>query len=119
MTKTHTMRSRLISLVLVLVMVLGCLPLSALAADPPTSSFTKTWTSGDFRVQAELSDGYTLQTVSGSNPKQNTKLDLTIVATQDIANEYNYIYIALLDSEGKEIDTSTHIRKEKSEAKRS
>lgn len=31
MTKTHTMRSRLISLVLVLVMVLGCLPLSALA----------------------------------------------------------------------------------------
>ena len=34
MTKTHTMRSRLISLVLVLVMVLGCLPLSALAADP-------------------------------------------------------------------------------------
>ena len=27
MTKTHTMRSRLISLVLVLVMVLGCLPL--------------------------------------------------------------------------------------------
>lgn len=103
MTKTHTMRSRLISLVLVLVMVLGCLPLSALAADPPTSSFTKTWTSGDFRVQAELSDGYTLQTVSGSNPKQNTKLDLTIVATQDIANEYNYIYIALLDSEGKEV----------------
>lgn len=33
MTKTHTMRSRLISLVLVLVMVLGCLPLSALAWD--------------------------------------------------------------------------------------
>ena len=31
MTKTHTMRSRLISLVLVLVMVLGCLPMSALA----------------------------------------------------------------------------------------
>lgn len=31
MTKTHTMRSRLISLVLVLVMVLGCLPLSAMA----------------------------------------------------------------------------------------
>ena len=104
MTKTHTMRSRLISLVLVLVMVLGCLPLSALADDTtPTSSFTKTWTSGDFRVQAELSDGYTLQTVSGSNPTQNTKLDLTIVATKEIANEYSYIYIALIDSEGKEV----------------
>lgn len=43
MTKTHTMRSRLISLVLVLVMVLGCLPLSAMAADPAlVSSFEKT-----------------------------------------------------------------------------
>ena len=103
MTKTHTMRSRLISLVLVLVMVLGCLPLSALAADPPTSSFDEAWTSGAFRMTAGVSSGYTLQTVSGSNPTQNTKLDLTVLVTSNLADTYEYFYIDLQDSNGNNV----------------
>ena len=105
MTKTHTMRSRLISLVLVLVMVLGCLPLSALAADPPTSSFTQSW--GNFegvRIGASITTGYTLQTVSGSNPIQETKLNLTVLADASIADKtYDYFYIDLQDAEGNTV----------------
>ena len=67
MTKTHTMRSRLISLVLVLVMVLGCLPLSALAADPALeSTFVPVGgdqTFGDFHERARVTEGYKLQPV--------------------------------------------------------
>ena len=105
MTKTHTMRSRLISLVLVLVMVLGCLPLSAMAADPPTSSFTQSW--GNFegvRIGASITTGYTLQTVSGSNPIQETKLNLTVLADASIADKtYDYFYIDLQDAEGNTV----------------
>ena len=61
MTKTHTMRSRLISLVLVLVMVLGCLPLSALAVDPTlVSTFEQNVSTpvyGDFNVAASVTTG--------------------------------------------------------------
>lgn len=105
MTKTHTMRSRLISLVLVLVMVLGCLPLSAMAVDPPTSSFTQSW--GNFegvRIGASITTGYTLQTVSGSNPIQETKLNLTVLADASIADKtYDYFYIDLQDAEGNTV----------------
>lgn len=105
MTKTHTMRSRLISLVLVLVMVLGCLPMSALAVDPPTSSFTQSW--GNFegvRIGASITTGYTLQTVSGSNPIQETKLNLTVLADASIADKtYDYFYIDLQDAEGNTV----------------
>ncbi len=81
MTKTHTMRSRLISLVLVLVMVLGCLPLSALAADPTglESEFqSNSVTYGDFTVSTRVADGYQLQTVGSQDSKQNVGMRMQI-----------------------------------------
>lgn len=82
MTKTHTMRSRLISLVLVLVMVLGCLPLSALAADPALeSTFVPVGgdqTFGDFHVRASVTDGYKLQTVGLETTEQNVGMTLRL-----------------------------------------
>lgn len=89
MTKTHTMRSRLISLVLVLVMVLGCLPLSALAADPAlvsafTGSGTKTY--GDFHVSASVTDGYKLQTVGSQESTQDIGMTLRLYMSNSSAN---------------------------------
>ncbi len=82
MTKTHTMRSRLISLVLVLVMVLGCLPMSALAADPALeSTFVPVGgdqTFGDFHVRASVTDGYKLQTVGLETTEQNVGMTLRL-----------------------------------------
>lgn len=81
MTKTHTMRSRLISLVLVLVMVLGYLPLSALAADPTglESEFqSNSVTYGDFTVSTRVADGYQLQTVGSQDSKQNVGMRMQI-----------------------------------------
>lgn len=82
MTKTHTMRSRLISLVLVLVMVLGCLPLSALAANPALeSTFVPVGgdqTFGDFHVRASVTDGYKLQTVGLETTEQNVGMTLRL-----------------------------------------
>lgn len=82
MTKTHTMRSRLISLVLVLVMVLGCLPLSALAVDTESEPLESTFNPatagaiafGDFHVKAVLTDGYKLQTVGSEDTHRTWEL---------------------------------------------
>lgn len=92
MTKTHTMRSRLISLVLVLVMVLGCLPLSALAADPElvstfTDSGTKTY--GDFHVSASVTDGYKLQTVGTQDSTQDVGMTLRLYMSKGDASISN------------------------------
>lgn len=83
MTKTHTMRSRLISLVLVLVMVLGCLPLSALAVDPADleSKFvalTGDRSFGELHVRASVTDGYKLQTVGLETTEQNVGMTLRL-----------------------------------------
>lgn len=93
MTKTHTMRSRLISLVLVLVMVLGCLPLSALAADPADlestfeQSGTKTY--GDFHVTSFVTGGYKLQTVGSQDSTQDVGMTLRLyyVGNTNASNE--------------------------------
>lgn len=86
MTKTHTMRSRLISLVLVLVMVLGCLPLSALAADPADLESTfeqnvSTPVYGDFNVAASVTTGYQLQTVGSKDSVQDVGMTLQLYYT--------------------------------------
>ena len=85
MTKTHTMRSRLISLVLVLVMVLGCLPLSALAADPElVSTFEQNVSTpvyGDFNVAASVTTGYQLQTVGTKDSVQDVGMTLRLYYT--------------------------------------
>lgn len=85
MTKTHTMRSRLISLVLVLVMVLGCLPLSALAADPTlVSTFEQNVSTpvyGDFNVAASVTTGYQLQTVGSKDSVQDVGMTLQLYYT--------------------------------------
>lgn len=83
MTKTHTMRSRLISLVLVLVMVLGCLPLSALAVDPADLESKFVALAGDrsfgeLHVRASVTDGYKLQTVGLETTEQNVGMTLRL-----------------------------------------
>lgn len=74
MTKTHTMRSRLISLVLVLVMVLGCLPMSALAWDANGQRITI----NDF----ELNSNQNVTAVLGQTYEVPFKLTMTIDASK-------------------------------------
>ena len=102
MTKTHTMRSRLISLVLVLVMVLGCLPLSALAADPAlVSEFqSNSVTYGDFTVSTRVADGYQLQTVGSQDSKQNVGMRMQIYYREAATITDGKLRIELYDEKG-------------------
>lgn len=104
MTKTHTMRSRLISLVLVLVMVLGCLPLSALAADPALeSTFVPVGgdqTFGDFHVRASVTDGYKLQTVGLETTEQNVGMTLRLYHANASEISGDNLRIKLYDGDG-------------------
>lgn len=102
MTKTHTMRSRLISLVLVLVMVLGCLPLSALAADPAlVSEFqSNSVTYGDFTVSTRVADGYQLQTVGSQDSKQNVGMRMQIYYRDTATITDGKLRIELYDEKG-------------------
>lgn len=103
MTKTHTMRSRLISLVLVLVMVLGCLPLSALAADPADleSEFqSNSVTYGDFTVSTRVADGYQLQTVGSQDSKQNVGMRMQIYYRDTATINDGKLRIELYDEKG-------------------
>lgn len=104
MTKTHTMRSRLISLVLVLVMVLGCLPMSALAADPALeSTFDANGTRvyGDFHVSANLTEGYQLQTVGSEKTEQDVGITLRLYnAGASAIHDDQSLRIELYDQEG-------------------
>ena len=103
MTKTHTMRSRLISLVLVLVMVLGCLPLSALAADPADlestfeQSGTKTY--GDFHVTSFVTGGYKLQTVGSQDSTQDVGMTLRLYYVGNTSASNETLRIKLYDAD--------------------
>ena len=105
MTKTHTMRSRLISLVLVLVMVLGCLPLSAMAADPALESTfvaeTGDRTYNNFHVRAYVTDGYKLQTVGLETTTQDVGMTLRLFNNGGVKITGDNLRIKLYDGDGK------------------